>query len=139
MTTKGTFNKVNENYIRNNKNVVRKQLLIFINLIVMYEKFGWHVCFHWCHRLGIEQPEIATFCTLSWLFWTNRNERITSIGNSLFWIPCFSPNQLARRAVENMLCSWGGFSWNSLRNVGGFCVGDSPPTKIEKVDVNDYY
>lgn len=40
MTTKGTFNKVNENYVRNNKNVVRKQLLIFINLIVMYEKFG---------------------------------------------------------------------------------------------------
>ena len=40
MTTKGTFNIVNENYVKNNKNVVRKQLLIFINLIVMYEKFG---------------------------------------------------------------------------------------------------
>lgn len=40
MTSKDTFNIVNENYVRNNKNVVRKQLLIFINLIVMYEKFG---------------------------------------------------------------------------------------------------
>lgn len=46
MITKGMFDIVNENRVRNNKNIVRKQLLIFISLIVIYGKFGWYICFY---------------------------------------------------------------------------------------------